>query len=824
MSTTDNSSELLTALERLAVLAPSLQAIELDKLDQQAPALAARLRHILQRDEQAEAWLQQLEQGIGRGLAAELDNAWAPGRIVGPYRLQRLLATGGMGAVFVARKADGELKRPVALKLVPPGLIDADALARFRRERDLLAALAHPHIAQLLDAGISEEGQPWFAMEYIDGQDMLQWCRQQAADAEQCISMMLQLVDAVRFAHRNLIVHGDLKPANVRIDAHGRLRLLDFGIARLMGELAADADKPETAHGYTPGFAAPELLAGQRATVASDIYALGVLLQQLLAAAAPRSKRRSRRELRLIAEQASHPDAAERYDSAGHFAAELRRWQQQEPVEAYHGGALYRFRKRLLRHPLGSAGLACALTAVIAFGVYSRYQAERYAAQRDSAQQLAGFMEQVFLGADPELARDKQLPARELLDRGLAQLENDLAGEQKAADVQARFAAIMGRTYQRLGDYATAQRLLNEALASRALDSTQRHEVLLELADNHYLSGRFAAAEAAYREQLPELVESTERARALAGLGRTLAQTGQTQEAIELLDASIALTRADGSVPPWRLAQRLNDAGSARFRLGDYQQAVSLLQQALTIRRELDIAAEQPLSPATATLLNNIGLMHYLNGQSQMARTALTESLALRRQVLSDDHPDLAQTLTNLGLLEKDYGDMQKAQALLAEALAVRKQALAPDHYRIGQAMLNLAIVLRELDQSDRAEPMFTAAIERLSAHLGAEHAQLAVVHTELGELYLQTGRLAQAESSFRRSLAIRRAALPAGHPHLGWSLDGLGRTLLASDKHAEAEVLLREAVDIRQRSLPVDDPLRKSSEQALAAAATNQR
>jgi len=811
-------ADLLARLERLAGLAPDRREAELAAIERQTPELAHALRQMLAHAPAAEQWLERLEASIGRGLAAELDSAWAPGRRVGPYRLEHLLRTGGMGAVFLARKADGELKRPVALKLVPPGLINAQALARFRTERDLLASLSHPHIAQLLDAGIDEAGQPWIAMEYIEGHDLLAWCRQQAPTIEQRVRLFQDLVSAVRFAHRNLVVHGDLKPANVRVDASGRLRLLDFGIARLLDELARESGNGEDSRAFTPAYAAPEVLAGGRASVASDIFALGVILDEISALPVTQTSRAPRRELESIIARATRDDPAERYENARQLGEELGRWLALQPVEAHGGGGLYRFGKRVRRHPWASAGVALAVAAVVAFGLHARFQAQRIAEQRDSARQLAAFMEQVFLGVDPENARDGALSARTLLDRGLAGLTTGSATTAPAREVRSRFASIMGRTYQRLGDYATARALLEQARDLGALVHDERIEVELELADNHFLSGRFEQAEAAYREQLDDNLHHTLRARALAGLARTLSQAGRPGEAVELLDQSIELTRADPAVEPWRLAQRLNDAGSARFRLGEYNRAIELLDEALLIRRQLDaVDPGRRAGPATATLLNNLGLMHYLSGDPAHAEPALREALAVRRDVLAPDHPDLAQTLTNLGLMLKDYGDRNEAVPLLREALAVRESALEPDHYRIAQARSNLAIALRDAGNFGEAEPLFRASLRQLVAQLGPDHPQVAVAHTELGALLLETGRIKAAETEYRRSLQIRRDALPAGHPHLAWSLIGLGRTLLEQDRIDAARPLFSEAAEIRRSNYPEDNILRREAEDLLS-------
>ncbi|MBL37249.1 MAG: hypothetical protein CMP07_02450 [Xanthomonadales bacterium] len=808
------TEKLIAAYERMAELAPAARELELEAIREDQPALAGRLERMLAREPEAAAWLEGLEQTLARALAAELDSAWAPGRVIGPYRLERLLGTGGMGAVFVARKADGELKRPVALKLVPPGLIDGDAEKRFRRERDLLASLSHPHIAQLLDAGVTEAGQPWFAMEYIDGSHFMDWCRERESRLEQRVRLLLDLVDAVQFAHRNLVVHGDIKPGNVMVDAHGRLRLLDFGIARLMSEIPSG----EGPRYYTARYAAPELPAGGNPGVVTDVYALGVVLREVAALPESVKSRLPRDELGLIADKAMCTDPADRYETARHLGDDLRHWLLREPVDARRGGVPYRFGKRVRRHPVASAGIALGLMLLIGFSLFSRLQAERFASERDKARQLASFLEQVFVSADPEHQPGRPITARELLDRG----REGIARSMTDPAVRQAFLSVLGRTYQRLGEYETSGHLLEEALALEVGDANAVFDLILERAETHRLAGEFDVAVARYRDALSRsaTMDPARHARALGGLGRTLAQAGRPAEAVPLLEESLERTRGIPGAAPGVLADRLNDTGSALFRLGRLDQAVERLEEALALRRELDrVAGKTWGSPRTATLVNNLGLMHYLQGRPGEAEPLLRDALERRRQILPVGHPDVAQTLTNLGLMLKDYGSAEAAVEFLREALEVRRAGLQPDHYRIGQAMLNLAIALRESGEPTDAEDLFRQSLDRLAQHLGADHPQVAVVHTEMGTLWLDTGRADRAEAAFRRSLDIRRKRLPGSHPHLAWSLVGLGTALTDLERHHEALPHLREAVAIRQAVLPENDPLRVQAEHALLKA-----
>ncbi|MBY6204504.1 serine/threonine-protein kinase [Halomonas denitrificans] len=803
--------ELLDALERLQELADAERHATLDRMAATQPERAARLRALLDRQAEASRFFDGLERSLGRGLAAELDAAWAPGRRVGPYRLERLLATGGMGAVFLARKADGELKRPVALKLMPPGLLAGEARERIRRERDLLAELAHPNIAPLLDAGVDEEGQPWIAMEYIEGRRFDDWCRAHAADREACVDQLRVLAEAVAFAHRNLVVHGDLKPGNVMVDGQDRVRLLDFGVARML-----DGSDPVSGARYmTEAYAAPELRDGRRPRPASDVFALGRMLENLIESTEP-GRTRGTRELERIAARATAGAPDHRYESAGAFAEDLRRWRSKEPVSACGGGVAYRFLKRVQRHPWATAGLCAVAVLVLGFGVVSRFQAERFERERDSARQLAAFLEQVFISADPDRSPGQALTAKELLDRG----REGLATESLEPSVQARFLSILGRTYQRLGDYEGAGQLLDRALTADTVSDDQRLDLMIERAETDRLSGAFAKAEAGYLEILERIRPGSRdrRARALSGLGRTLAQSGHPGEAISLLEEGLALTRSRDAEDAALLADRLNDYGSALYRLGRFDEAIASLEEAIPLRRRTDAEAGFTLgSPRTATLVSNLALMHYLQGRPERAEPLFREALAMRRSLLPPGHPDLAQTLSNLGLMLKDYGGIEEARSLLAEALAVRRAGLEPGHFRIAQAELNLGIATRESGDHASAADLLIGARDDLMAALGNDHLQVAVAHNEIGTLRLRQGDPVAAEREHRRALQIQRAGLPEGHPHLAWSLLGLGRALAAAGRAEEARRAIDEAVGIRRAHLPADDPLRRDAEQALA-------
>lgn len=805
----------LALARRLAQQPDEVRQAELDRMRRDRPAMAAAVEALLADDPDADWWFDDLGARLDRVRMAEIDAAWGPGQRVGPFVLERLLGTGGMGAVFLARKADGELKRPLALKLISPGTLPDTVVSLWRRERDALAALSHPNIAQLFDAGRSDDGQPWIAMEFVRGRDFVDWCRVERPSLQRLLSAFDALCDAVRFAHRHLVVHGDLKPTNVLVDEDDRVRLLDFGIAHLIDAGAAEGGAERY---LSPAWAAPEIAAGARASVASDVYSLGLMLAALLAELPERTPP----ELKAVVARACAAEPPDRYESAGQLAAELRAFCDRRPVESYSTALPYVAGKWVRRHAV-QTGLMVALAAtLVGTAVWSGHQANRFEYERDKARELVGFLQDVFASADPEVAQGRELSARELLDRGVARFERSPTDPA----LKLEFLMVMARAYQGLALYAPARGLLEESLelmAARNHDPVEVGEVWLQLGINEHLDGRLEAAGTALTEALDLLTGvSSDRGRllyaeALAYHGRLLSEMNQTDEGRQRLERALAITRDVESGDRVELAERLNDMASVYFRKGDYDRALPLLEEALEIRRRLDRRNDTD-SMVTATLLNNMGLMNYLAGRSEVAEPLFIEALELRREILPPNHPEIAQTLTNLGLMLKDYGRPERAVALLEEALEVRRRGLRPDHVRIAKAMHNLAMVYQKTGRRDEATDLFAEAIDAFRKQFGDSHPVVAIAHNDYAALLFEMGQLDQSEQHYRTAQRIRNRLLPPNHPHVAWSLNGLGRVLAARGQYDEARGLFERALAIRRESLPAGDPLLREVEQALAA------
>lgn len=461
------------------------------------------------------------------------------GDLVGPYRLLQQLGDGGMGSVWLAERSDGTLKRRVALKL--PRMVWArDLSARMARERDILGSLEHPHIARLYDAGVDQLGRPFLALEYVEGERIDIYCDNKQLSVAERVRVFLQVLDAVHYAHVNLVLHRDLKPGNILVNQRGEVRLLDFGIAKLMSEdesfVPVDQNSRTLARAMTPRYASPEQVQHQRLSLASDVYSLGVMLYELLVGNTPlitqngsraeieiaitegrlrvpsRAKvgaeiatkrqltpaklsRALRGDLDAILLKALSRQATERYPSADTFRADLLRWLERRPVMAKPPSRLTIVRKFVARNTLSVSLGSAAAAAVIAAAVVAMFQAHQARMESARATATRDFLIGLFENANPELHGGKEQTARDLLLRGENKLETSFF---RQADTAAEVALVIGNAWAQLGDYESQLRLLRmrTVLLSRGSDKQSYIKALLEEASVALRFGNFSEVQA----------------------------------------------------------------------------------------------------------------------------------------------------------------------------------------------------------------------------------------------------------------------------------------------------------------------------------------
>lgn len=754
------------------------------------------------------------------------------GRRVGAYRLLRPVGRGGMGVVYEAERADGAFEQRVALKLLTTALTGTEAHERFLAERRILAGLEHPTIARIVDGGVTEDGTPWFAMEHVRGEPIDAYCDRQRLSIRERLELFLQVCDAVEHAHRRLVVHRDLKPANVLVTEDREVKLLDFGIAKLLGAEVGPRAGPHTRTALrlmTPEYASPEQVRGESVTTASDVYQLGLLLYELLTGHRPyvlrnrgsgeleraiceqpptrpsttlsrevmakrvygasgstikaicqarcsspaRLRRRLRGDLENIALKALRKEPDRRYGSADRLAQDIRRHLAELPITARPDTWVYRGRKFLQRHALGSTVTAAVL--VLAVGVTGfhttriqrardRAEAERDRAQAEAAksEQVSEFLTALFASADPRRARGSELTARELLDRGVERLDRELAGQP---ETQASMLHILGRTYSELGLYDAADRLLTRALELRRRDNLDR----------------------------------TELAKTLIEIGNLRFRQDRYEDARQYLEEATAFLEALAGERSRDLASALDSLGATYWRLGEHEKGLAAFRRTVAIQRR----AHGEGSVSVATALRNLGGAYIELGDLERAEGVVERFLAIYRRQLGSDHPHVGTALTQLANVKSHQGEYEAAEALYRDALEVRRRAYGPAHPHTGMALNNLGSCLSEMGRLDEAIEVLQQAVGVFQTAGAARARDAAFPLVTLGDTYRAAGRPRDARNKYRQGVAVLEAIFGTRRFDrlLAYSLVGLADLEVELGDRVAADRILSRATEVWSRA-----------------------
>ncbi len=811
----DPRAQIDALFERALDLHGGARAAFLAQVAAEDPALHAQLETLLRLAEAPASRLDARAIADGPLLRAMVDGEADPrstdsddaeedgieaGREIGAWRVLQPLGHGGMGAVYLAERVGGEFDQCGALKLIRTGIDSAEFLRRFAQERQILATLAHPGIARLLDGGRDRDGRPYLVMEYVEGRAIDRHCDDARLDIEQRLALFAQVARAVAHAHRHLVVHRDLKPSNIVVTAEGEVKLLDFGIATVLDATGAPAT-PLTrtaARVFTPEYAAPEQVLGRAVTTAADVYQLGLLLYELISgaraqriddatpaalqravceaepprasaaidataatrrgASLPALRRKLRGDLDTIVRKALRKAPERRYATAADLVDDIERWQQGRPIRARPESVTYRSGKFVRRHPFGVASAAGALVLLVAYAITVTLQAgtiarerDRARAEADKARQVQALVLRLFEGADPQQSGGAQLTARELLDRGWNNIERELGAQPQ---VRAELLDTVGEAYRQLGEYKRAQPLFEQALA---------------IARAHAQSDPLRLA------------------RALRSRGRLHGDLGEFEQARALLGDALARYQAQLGTPHADVATTLSDLGFVLTREADYPAAERAHRDALAMRRTLFGDAH----PDVADSLVKLGMALRNQGDYAAAEPMLSEALALRRRLLPATHPQLAHNLSDLALLRADLGEADSAEALYRESLALIARVHGPRHPHLATVMNNLARLLQTQRRFDEARTLLQQALEIRRDGLGAQHQSVAMSLNDLGQVLADLGDRDGAEAHYRQALAT----YPPEHPWRAATVLNLGRLAESRGQIAQAERLYREAL-----------------------------
>ena len=813
--------------------------------------------------------------GVARDLMVST-GATAVGSRLGPYRLEEEIGRGGMGVVYRAERVDGDFEQTVAVKVLPGALFSPERVDRFRRERRILAGLEHPNIARILDGGTTAEGVPYVIMEYVEGLPLDAYVEAHALDLEDRIWLFLAICDAVHFAHRNLVLHRDLKPANIVVTSEGVPKLLDFGIAKLLEGEGADDDAtaPLTeTRLMTPRYASPEQLLGHPAATPSDVYALGLVLYQLLAGVHPRASaesssalvrdvlerdptppseasgdRRLRGDLDTVVLEALRRDPEERYPSVDALADDLKRYLTGQPVTARRPTLGYRARKFVSRH---RGGVTMATVALVLLLIQAGIFLERLARERDVARQEAeratrtlDFMSELFRGADPFVSADPDVSALELLGRGTARLEVELADDPEA---QVEILTAVADVYENLGalDSATAvlQRALEVTESTYGPRSPEAARGLSELASPALRGGRFQRADSLLtrslelrREHLPP--DHPDVAIDLSQLAWAAGDLGDYQRGDSLFREALAILESSNEPSDELRATTLGNHGVLLRDWGRLDQAETQLRAALALRERVFGARHPQVAVALGHLAGLVERQGRLNEAEAMYRDVLEwapelvgddagwvttwkgglsavllslgrnrEALELQEEVVAarreGQDPDLLSTaLNNLANLQGNVGMLREAQASLEEALEINRRLFGEEHPKVTTNLNNLATLVWRRGDHARAAELQTRVLELDREQLGEEHHWVATDLTAVGNYHLYADDLERAGTYLREGLELIRELRGDDHTMTADALASYADWLVAVDRGAEAEELARRALEIRLREM----------------------
>ncbi len=748
---------------------------------------------------------------------------------IGPYTILESLGKGGMGIVYLAEQAK-PIRRRVALKVIRLGMDTEEVIARFKSERQALALMNHPNIAQVFDAGSTERGAPYFVMEFVPGLPITRYCDTQSLGIRERLAIFTQVCDGVQHAHQKGIIHRDLKPSNILVTVQGDKavpKIIDFGVAK-----ATDHRLTEktiyTQQGRligTPEYMSPEQaeMSGLDVDTRTDVYSLGVLLYELLAGTQPFSSRELRKlgydaisrkireeepakpsaklsTLREISEvtakrRRSDPvqlakdlrgdldwitmkclekDRTRRYSSPSELSADVNHYLRHEPVLAGPPSNFYRARKFVGRHKFGVAAAALVWLALLigitgtTFGLLRAQKAEKVAReQAQSAKQVSDFLVGLFQVSDPNENKGNTITAREILDRGAEKINRELMDQPL---VQGRMMITMGRVYQSLGLYKRSSQLLEEGLKLARRTLGEKHLDVayteLELGWVYRAQGKYDEAERLFRD-------------ALSIRERTL-----------------------GPDHPY-VAYALQFLGMIMRDKGAYPEARQLLERSLAIR-------ERALGPEHLEVsysLYHLGWLLRLTGRLEDARKTYERALSIMERRLGPDDIMLAWCLNDLSVVYENLGNLEKARPLLDRSLTIKEKILGPEHPDVAASLNNLGVLFWRMHRFDEAETVYNRALAIRQKALGPAHGDVAGTMENLALLYQSKGDYERAGRFYEQSLVLMEKITGPDHQAVVEILQDLAGLHKQRGAYPEARILYERILAIDERKLGTEHP-----------------
>lgn len=807
--------------------------------------LLRTVQALLEMDKQA-SWLDQPLAEVAAGLLSddELaagDESAASGDLIGPYRLVHELGRGGMGSVWLAERADGQFQQSVALKLIRLGMDSAHVQAQFRREREALARLQHANIAQLIDGGIDARGRLWFAMERVEGLGMREWMEQRQPDLRQRLQLFVKLCNAVAHAHQQLVVHRDLKPSNVLVQADDEPRLLDFGIAKLIE--SDEGDHTTTAHRFlSRDFASPEQLRGESVSTGTDVYALGLILFELLTGVRYRSvhthldttlrpsaldvttdplvppvpRKQLRGDLDAITSRALAEDPLRRYAGVQALADDVDDFLHGRPVKARPDSKLYRLRKAVARNRATTAAIAFALVTLLATTLISVRHAELAKQASRRAERSQQFLANLLGDINPFQSSTARISPHQVLDKALQRIENEFSD---LPELQITLRGTVAAFISRAG---MVEQLLE--LTTRNADAAERHfgsnspelgaalaaKGIAQRKATHETHARASLerAEALLRDAGPAWAR--DRITAMTGLAALANQNGDLTSGRRYTEAvMIERKKLDGEESPDLAMDLMNLAANALYD-ERYDDALALAQRS----HDMLVKLMGPDHPRLQFVDNLLGLAQAYSGQFDAGIATLRSVLANTEAALGSDSQIYWQRLSSLGSVQLMKGDARSAR----DAYSASVHRIDADSQYRNRAIFGLAQSHLAIGNDDEALALLADVVAKMSNHSSGNLGHLQWAQAAHALALARSGQPEQAEALGRKARSDLLAGNSGQSSKLGEINELLASILELRGPSAEAAQLRQEAVAIFQRILGPQHP-RSLRAEALATA-----
>ncbi len=770
--------------------------------------LLAEVRSLLEAEKASDGFVEPPTIAV-KFLTTDARQTALSGMQVGAFRILREIGRGGMGAVYLAERADGEFEQKVAIKLIKRGLDTDEIVRRFRYERQILANLHHPNITKLIDGGTTDDGLPYLVMDHVDGLPLNKFADETSLSLVQRLELFLSVCDAVSYAHQNLIIHRDLKPSNILVTKDGVPKLLDFGIAKLLQPDLVPMTRPTIADLsiMTPEYASPEQVRGEAVTTATDVYSLGIALYELLTGTRPYSfenqslekilhtvcesvpkapstalnfrlqtpaagqtnselkrspgqvdPRSLNGDLDNIVLMALRKEPSRRYSSVEQFADDIRRYLKGLPVIAQDDTFTYRAGKFIRRNKAGVAAGAGIILSLVGGLAATAYQSKKTRRQRDKAEKVNEFLQEILASADP---RRQGKDVKGILKLAARKIAKDFAGEP---EIVSELETTVGLTFLNLGQIDLAEPLLRGALETRLRIFGRENKAT---AVSIYNFGRLAQAK-----------------------GQTETAENHYREALSLL------SRLRGS-NQIEIASVLHDLAYTVSIQNRNEEAIGILQSELRIQRSL----HGNNHPTVALALSEIGSSLEMIGDPAAAEPLQRQALKIIRQYYGDDHPDVAMILNNL-IRTVGFRSPSEGEPLAHQALAIQRKFLDDDHPEICWTLYCLSFIAIAKGDFVNAERYARDVLLRRGKTLTDEHMLVASELSVLGVSLMANGKLAEAEAALRECIDLRRRSLTADHWLVATATSLLGECLARQDELEDGRRLLWEGYEVLLREL----------------------